>query len=763
MSEIDQFIGEFLAESYENLDLLDEALVALESNPSDCDGIASIFRTVHTLKGSCGFLDMKTLQRVTHTGEGLLCRMRNGEVAMNGAIADTLLAMADVVRAILADIEASGSEGDRDCTELIERLECLRDMDAAEIAKLTHARSQRDKAPAADGRVAASTLPDKNPIPPKVAGTAEDEKPTQGSEPSEPARSTAAEPLKPKPSASSAVRVDVKVLDQLVNLVGELVLSRNQLLQTVESGDLTNLAAATQRLDMITMELQEGVMMTRMQPVSSVWNKFPRFVRDIANTLQKQVVLVMEGTETELDKTLLQAIGDPLTHLVRNAIDHGLEPPADRIAGGKPAEGTLVLRAFHEGGQVIIEISDDGQGLDHEKIRSAAFERGLLSRDQILGLSDKEAANLIFLPGFSTADSVTNISGRGVGMDVVRTNIERIGGSVDLHTTVGEGTTVRVKIPLTLAIVPALMISSDDDRFAIPQASLIELVRLEPARAEREIEFIHGSPVFRLRGRLLPLVDLRALLQQTERPTGEARPVNLIVLQSDGWLFGLIVDEVHDSSEIVVKPLGAQLQGIEVFAGATVMGDGSVALILDVVGLAKRSGVHDELRPTLEPVDGQITANTSGGVTGGQVRGYLVFAVCDDVQMAVALDDVSRLEKIPRSRIERRGVHEVVQNRSGIMPLIHLTQTFGGCPPEHPTEAVTTLVHKQDGLSVGLVMRNVLDVVDAAVDIESAGARPGIMGSAVLAGRVTEILDTAAIIRSSGALDRVVPNPTQGA
>jgi two-component system chemotaxis sensor kinase CheA len=390
----------------------------------------------------------------------------------------------------------------------------------------------------------------------------------------------------------TSIRVDVALLDKLMNLVGELVLARNQIIQfTGAHSDATFLGAA-QQLNLITTELQEGVMKTRMQPIGNIWHKFPRVVRDLARSCDKRVELVMEGESTELDKTLIEAIKDPLTHLVRNSVDHGIESPDRRAAAGKPPVGRLLLRAYHEGGQVNVEVIDDGGGLDAEKIRDKAIERGIISADQASRMGEREMLRLIFLPGFSTAAKVTNVSGRGVGMDVVRTNIERIGGTIDLHGKRGVGTTIKIKIPLTLAIIPALVVASGENRYAIPQASLVELVHLEGERARDGVELLYGVPVYRLRGKLLTLVYLADALQDTAPPaTNVTDEVSIVVLQADDRQFGLVVQAVHDTEEIVVKPLGKHLKGTPVFAGATIMGDGRVALILDILGLAKHTRV----------------------------------------------------------------------------------------------------------------------------------------------------------------------------
>src|SRR5208283_5423230 len=360
-------------------------------------------------------------------------------------------------------------------------------------------------------------------------------------------------------------------------------------------------------------ELQEEVMKTRLQPIGNIWSQFPRTVRDVALGCGKEVDIEMEGKETELDKTIIEAIKDPLTHLVRNSVDHGIELPQVRSKAGKPCTGRLTLRAFHEGGQVNIEISDDGAGLNRDRICEKAIERGLVSAQQTARMTEREIFNLIFLPGFSTAEKVTNVSGRGVGMDVVKTNVERIGGAVEVQSTAGQGTTVRVRIPLTLAIIPALIVSCNGERYAIPQISLLELAWLEDGEARSAIEMVHGVPVYRMRGRLLPLVYLSRALQLAEKEHAAENEdaVNIVVLQAGDRPFGLVVDEINDTEEIVVKPLRKQLKTLKTFAGSTIMGDGKVALILDVLGLAQRASVVTETKNHTVAEKAADTAETS--------------------------------------------------------------------------------------------------------------------------------------------------------
>jgi two-component system chemotaxis sensor kinase CheA len=472
--------------------------------------------------------------------------------------------------------------------------------------------------------------------------------------------------------ADANIRVGVVLLDKLMDLVGELVLTRNQILQFNTEREDATLNATAQRLNLITTELQEGVMKTRMQPIGVVWNNLPRVVRDMAVALGKQVRLEMVGAETELDRTIIEAIKDPLVHLVRNSCDHGIEPPEARVRAGKPPQGTLTLRAYHEGGHVTIEIIDDGAGVNVDRVKAKAIQKGLLGPEQVARMSDREALNLLFAPGFSTAEVVTNVSGRGVGMDVVKSNIERIGGVVDLTSRWGEGTTLKLKIPLTLAIIPGLVVTVGNsrssaregpghgERFVIPQVSLLELIRLEGEAGQKQIERIHGTRVYRRRGILLPIAYLNEVLGiESDTTTGV---VNIVVLQAEDHQFGLVVDGINDTQDIVVKPLGKQLKGLNCYAGATIMGDGHVVLILDVLGIGQRSGVLVESR---EQTRGAKEQKTQSGL---EQQRLLLFRAGSFERLAVPLSLVARLEEFPRSSIEHAGGCQVVQYRNRILP-----------------------------------------------------------------------------------------------
>ena len=752
---MDDITKEFLVESYENLDRLDRDLVALEKDPHAKDTLGSIFRTIHTLKGGSGFLGFGKLEAVAHVGENLLSKLRDGLLVINPEITSALLSTVDAVRAMLGEIEKTGQPGENDYSGLIELLTRLNDdKNAAPTVEPTALPTPPCDAATvvaeAIENVTKATLPAPAPAPvttpeaamlpvakPVVAPTAA---PQMEAPP-------ATEPAEVRSSgvSDSTIRVDVGLLDKLMNLVGELVLARNQVLQFTSQRTDSAFLATSQRLNLITTELQGSVMKTRMQPIGNVWSKLPRVVRDLATACGKQVRIEMKGKETELDKTIIEAIKDPLTHIVRNSADHGIEKPDVRVARGKPEEGCLKMRAYHEGGQVNIEINDDGGGIDIERVKQKALQRGLLTNEQISRMSDHEALHLIFLPGFSTAEKITNVSGRGVGMDVVKTNIEKIGGTVDLQSQPGVGTTIKIKIPLTLAIIPALIVTSGGDRFAIPQVSLLELVRMEGEQARKQIEFIHGAPVYRLRGQLLPLAYLNRELKIGAESASGQDAINIVVLQADGHPFGLVVDEINDTEEIVVKPLGKQLKGVASFAGATIMGDGRVALILDVLGIAQSASVVGEVR------DRSIMEAASQTRKAADPRQtLLLFEAGQGSRMAIPLSLVARLEEFPKSQVERSGDQEVVRYRGQILPLIRVSNHIRAVTAvSMESDPMQVVVYSEQGRSVGLVVGRINDIVQENITVKRHAHGNGIFGSVVIQEKVTDLLDVQSIIRAA--------------
>ena len=766
MSDSD-IVQDFLVESYENLDRLDRELVGLEKNPQDRDALASVFRTIHTIKGTCGFLGFNRLEKVAHVGENLLTRLRDGQLTLNQELTTALLSMVDAVRQMLGSIEASGAEGERDDTKLIATL--------TRLQQLPESPAKSRTTPVPDAAIEAAAPPASiGDILMQQAGVTQDEiqRAAQTQKEGDPRRlgeilveqgavrpADIVDALRVQSSrahaaaSDSTVRVDVGLLDKVMNLVGELVLARNQILQFANRMKDTSFVAISQRLNLITTELQAGVMKTRMQPIGNIWGQFPRTVRDVALGCGKEVGIEMEGRETELDKTIIEAIKDPLTHLVRNSVDHGIELPEDRVRAGKSRSGRLILRAFHEGGQVNIEISDDGAGLNVERIRKKAVERGLITAEQAARMPEREIFNLIFLPGFSTAEKVTNVSGRGVGMDVVKTNVEKIGGTVDVQSSLGRGTTVRVKIPLTLAIIPALVVTCGGDRYAIPQVSLLELVRLKADHVSKGIELIHGAPVYRLRGRLLPLVYLSRELKLAA-PRSAAKSdgaINIVVVQADERRFGLVVDQINDTEEIVVKPLRKQLKTVKTFAGSSIMGDGKVALILDVLGLAQRASVITETR------DRSLTEKVADSSTAVEKQTFLLFAGPGDSRMAIPLSTLARLEEFPVAQVEMSGSQWVTQYRGQILPLIRLSVVLEErrnklralqVPPTLESRPIQVLVLQHEGRSFGLVVERILDIVEDRADVRSPATRAAVLYSVVIGDRVTELLNIPAILRT---------------
>lgn len=731
-----ELIREFLVETYENLDRLDQDLLALERHPDDNARISGIFRTIHTIKGTVGFLGFARLEAVAHVGENLLARLRDGRLRLDGPITTALLRMVDVIRLILAGIETSNEEPAGDDSVLIAELARLTEAGAAPAQAATPAAQPPADATVVRAADVDAPATDTSATAPIVSS------PSLGDD----ARDTVDE--RRSSAADTSLRVDVSLLDRLMTLVGELVLARNQILRLSGASADAAMVTATGRLNMVTSELQEGVMKTRLQPIGTVWDRLPRVVRDVASMCGKQARVEMDGRETELDKAIIEAIKDPLTHVIRNSVDHGLELPDERVALGKPAEGTIRLRASHEGGQVQIEIVDDGRGIDAAKVKARAQQRGLITAEQATTMTESEALRLVFMPGFSTAERITNLSGRGVGMDVVKTNIESIGGQVDLHSVVGQGTTLRIKIPLTLAIVPALIVGVAGDRYAIPQASLLELVRLKGEQLARGIEYIGNAPFHRLRGRILPLVTLGEALGLAP-PDVPPASANIVVLEAEGHSFGLLVDEITDTEEIVVKPLARQLKRVGLYAGATIMGDGSVALILDVLGIAQQARVINRQRePRLE------TAAAADVVAQTDAEMLLVFEAGPGAPKALPLAQVHRLEEFKRTAIEQVGPEFVVQYRGRIMRLVSVAAYFDGVDhADGPKRHV--VVCGEGDQQIGLLVDRIVDIASEAITVQGASSRVGVVGTAVVQGRVTELVDVAAL------LARPEPSPEQ--
>lgn len=710
LTEIDDDIEAFLVESYENLDQIERDIIELEKESGNGESLVRIYRSLHTLKGNCGFLPFPKLEALAHAAESLLSSLRDSPslrdatrmetlrdrtLAITPQIVSTLLQTIDSIRQMLSTIAATRKESDRDYAQLIEKITALQQTQPA-------ATFPAPQTVEFDSDVEDSTLT----------------------------------------TSESHIRVNVGLLDQVMNLVGELVLARNQVMRLSTKLKDSDLTGACQRLNGITGELQEQVMKTRLQPINSIWQKFPRVVRDLAIASGKQVEVEMVGIDTELDKSIIEAIKDPLTHLIRNCIDHGIEFPAERTAKGKPAAGRLFLKAAYESGKVNLEIGDDGRGLNPERLKVRSQQLGLVSATQAAAMTDSEAMNLIFLRGFSTAEQITNLSGRGVGMDIVKDNIEKINGSIEIDSQLGQGTTFKLKIPLTLAIISALIISSGGDFYAIPQGNLQELVRLEMEQGLKNIEIFYDVPVYRLRGELVPLIYLNQILQVTAT---NSELLSILIIQADNYRFGLVVDSIEDIQEIVVKPLGKQLKHISLFTGATILGDGTVGLIIDVVGLAKQAGVSATYQQLANARDISIPESDHQTI--------LLFTGPQGARMGIPLVIASRLAEISATAVESVANQLVVRYNNQILPLIDLHTIFGDRTFDNLATETETLsiiiVSPYPAVSVALVVDQILDIVEEPLTIKGIPSREGILFSTVIQGKITEILDIEAIIRKT--------------
>ncbi|MDA0968878.1 MAG: chemotaxis protein CheA [Planctomycetota bacterium] len=741
-----EFVQEFLVESSENLDQLDRDLVALEETPDDPNRLASIFRTVHTIKGTSGFFGFSKLGALAHSGEHLLGRLRDGTIRLNEEIAGTLLSMVDAVRAILRSIEETGGEGTADFRELADAIaamsegrepappsgsrprpsgKALVESTVKPTEENSRVSQQQFEAPPSEIKVERLLPPPATQ--PEPAHTGDTEAPSASPELSD----AAATPPRSQPTAAeSSVRVDVGLLGSILDLVGELVLARNQL--RLAAADVPQVQDAVRRVHAVTSSLQETAMKTRMQPIAQVFSRFPRVVRDLSVSCGKEVRLEIDGAETELDRTLIESIRDPLTHLVRNAVDHGIEPPAERLKVGKPQAGVLSLRAFHESGQVTVEVRDDGRGIPVDAIRRKAVSRGLIDAAAVEKLSDEEILQYIFEPGFSTAAAVTDVSGRGVGMDVVKTNIEAIGGTVDVRSTRGEGTTIRVRIPLTLAIIPALIVRCGPQRLAIPQASVCELVPLARSghsgdvgdRRGAVIEGLETAPVIRLRGQLLPVVSLSSLLGLEDVSAIAHHPRRggtVVRVRVDDHEFGLIVDDMQSAAgtaeaagltTIVVKPASALVAPIGLYAGATVMGDGGVTLIIDLRGVARAADIPERLQRARQAEQRPSPfADTQDEALAENVLDPLV--ICRSRhgrRVALPARRVSRLERFAEQAVEQTTDRSVVRHAGSFLPLVDLDDFLSGTIRPIDSGRVQAVVVNTPQGPIGLVVDEIVDV-----------------------------------------------------
>ncbi|MFZ4125041.1 MAG: hybrid sensor histidine kinase/response regulator [Rickettsiales bacterium] len=781
---MDDLISEFITETSESLAVLDQELVKLEQNPNDKEILGNIFRLVHTVKGTCGFLGLPRLESVAHAGENVLGKIRDGQIIVTPEAISIVLEALDRIKTIMEQLAESGSEPAGDDSDLIKRLNAFADSNGAVAAAPSALQAAPKPAPKAEVNVANMLSPDeirggggmtssttqdeldalerafRDAVPTIEGGVDFTKAPSTFMEeaPAVPAPTATKPPLAEQhkdkaikqgletdakdsgggAGVNQSIRVNLDVLEDLMQMVGELVLSRNQLMQIMRNRDDSDLKGPLQQLSQITTELQDGVMKTRMQPISTAWTKFPRLIRDLSQDLKKKIDLKMIGENTELDRQLLEMIKDPLTHMVRNSCDHGLEMPADRVAAGKPEIGTVTLSAYHEGGHIIIKIADDGRGINLERVKQKALENGITTEEELAMLSDEQIMQFIFKAGFSTAEKVTSVSGRGVGMDVVRTNIEKIGGTVALSSATGKGSTFHIKIPLTLAIVSVLLVEAEKQRFGIPQLNVVELVRVDQ-HSEYKIETISHSKVLRLRGNLLPLASLNELMGLPKSEHQSDRDCYIVVVKAGASDYGLMVDAVHDTEEIVVKPVSRLLENIPLYSGNTILGDGSVIMILDPNGMARALG--DPELSGKEEVENNLI-NSADRVTN-----FLIFTTGGGAPKTVPLELVSRLEDVEVDKIEVSAGSKVVQYRGDLMQLMSLP----GCDFPTPKDGeVPVIVFTYDRKTIGLVIDEIIDIVQAPVEIKGNSHQEHFLGSMVINGKTTDVVDVGYILKEIG-------------
>ena len=793
---MDDLIVEFLTETNESLEELDQDLVNLEQNPNDKDLLGKIFRLMHTIKGTCGFLALPRLEKVAHHAENVLGRFRDGDLEVTPGYVTLIFESIDQIKYIVGEIEETGSEPEGSDAELIARLDAAyegKDVsgnasnvgesspEPVEEVQAEKEETEKKEKELAPGEASLDELEAAFAAAPGMDGIVnpadlqkDDDAPPPPPPPKREDLETKTVAEKKPVTSTQTLRVNVDVLENLMTMVSELVLTRNQLLQILRSQGETEFSTPLQRLNHVVSDLQEGVMKTRMQPIGNAWSKLPRIIRDLSIELNKKIELEMKGQDTELDRQVLEMIKDPLTHMVRNSGDHGIEKPEERVAVGKPESGKILLNAFHEGGHIIIQISDDGKGLSEEKIRAKIIQNGLATEEELADMSTQQIQQFIFKAGFSTAEAVTSVSGRGVGMDVVRTNIEKIGGSIELKSTEGKGSTFTIKIPLTLAIVSALIVEASGEKFAIPQLSVRELVMISE-NSENQIEYIKGVPVFRLRDRLLPLVSLNNILglgdehahimnedlndpsilknvkAAKEGDNADSAPVEvlntdgdedtyergnnlyIVIAQVGAYDFGIIVDRVFDTEEIVVKPVAQMLKNLNLFSGNTILGDGSVIMILDPNGIANASG-------SLDSTDSQDAANAEAEAHRSDTdkkTSLLLFDVGDKTPKAVPLSLVARLENIEVKDIEYSSGQMMVQYRGSLMPLV----TFNSSINVDDEKEKPVLVFSDKEQSMGIIVNNIIDIIEERVDVQLSTKQNGLLGSAIINGQATDVVD----------------------
>lgn len=744
---MDELLQEFISETVENLGILDQQLLDLEASPDNDELIRSIFRILHTIKGTCGFLGLTRMEKVAHSSETVLGKMRDHELAFSPEIGSALFDALDRLKSIV-DLVLSGGDV-QDVTKdqpLIDSLLAFVDAQPNEDelqALFDSTPGPIDTTGVPEEAVGVDDLQalfDATPVEPVQVATPKtlstENKSVDRAAGAEKVDGVAAPTANVPIVATESIRVNLDVLDNLITLVSELVLTRNQLLQLLRNSPNQTFDMALSRLSYITTELQEEVMKTRMQPIENSWTKFPRLIRDLSKDLKKKITLKQEGGNTEVDRQVLELIKDPLTHMVRNSCDHGIEMPNERIQKGKNEEGTILLKAYHEGGHIVMKVSDDGLGLDPAKLAKKCVEKGLFTEAEVANMSDPQIQNVIFLPGFSTAASVTSVSGRGVGMDVVKSNIEKLGGSIDMQSTPGHGTQFIIKIPLTLTIISAIILECGGERFAIPQLSVTELHRIG-GRSQYYIEFVNDMPIMRLRNQLLPLLFLSKHLRMSSESKAEMRAMEkyVVVVHIGNAAFGIVVDNIYDTQEIVVKPLAKIIENIKIFSGSTILGDGSIVMILDPNVLSSIVSL------SLNNQISQINRNKRLSKISNENTLLLIFKSGKHF-FSLPLSLVSRIGEVDYDEIDLINGVLMTQYQNYLLPLLMFDGTNNLPKRNDDSEhKIPVLIFSDHNRVIGLLVDEIVTIREEKIDIQVSSKTNGILGTSLMDGESVSIID----------------------
>lgn len=710
---MDEIVMEFLGEAEDGLSSIDNSLLELEKDPHNAEVIGAIFRVMHSLKGTSGFLGLSKLEKVAHAGENVLNKIRDNTLEPTSEVLDAVFKCLDTIRIIVSHIRENQEEPQEEFKELLTLLDVIYKGEKVEAAH--------------KGEV----VPEM-PLPPANDSTPQEEHKEVVAE--------AKKVTKPAEQQSEAIRVKISLLDQLMESVGELVLARNQLIQSARQGNTSEASYrnSIQRINHITSELQENILQTRMQPMSNVWSAYPRMIRDLSRELGKKIRLDMIGENTEIDRHLVEAIKDPLTHMIRNSVDHGIEVPADRAAAGKDEEGVVTLQAYNQAGNVVIIISDDGKGLSANKIRNKCIEKGLMTEDTAKTLSDQQIYQYIFAPGFSTAEKVTAVSGRGVGMDVVKTNISKIGGHIELKSKEGEGSQFIIKIPLTLAIMPVILMSIGTNKYAFPLANVYELIKIN-ANSEYKMEYLNEAPILKIRGQVVPLIIMDELLNgYSLRHETLHKKLFVVICNVGEQTFGIVVDRIHDIEEIVVKPNSSAMSSIQVYGGCTILGDGSVIMIFDPQVLL--STVQKTTDSSVSQYNSKSILHEDAAHDDSITSQLLLIQTSEDInsEKAIPMEFINRIEELETSKIELVSGDYVIQYRESLMRLASFEEGFNFMEKE----VVETVVFSNNGENFGLVVQEVIDIVDHVFDGKILKSHnPKYLSTVVINEKSTEVID----------------------